>query len=223
MSSDNRPLTPPSLSIHSTPHSQGSGSHYSYRSQNAQGDYKPYLADDIKHLYTLNTFDEFLHDVLGFDSSDWIKKNESQISRIVDTKEFRDKVTHYRQPVAHEADRYQPFVELANHVVEEFNAQVSFTFCRNDPTIVKGSDGERKPDVVGMCWRGLKEVSERSSPDNLRKRGPGQEAAFWWAELLLFWEFKLVCKDLSKHVAGDVSIRDRSSSKSSHFPLQSFY
>jgi hypothetical protein len=226
MSSDNRPLTPPtgveitpqSLSIHSTPHSQGSGSHYSYRSQHVQDDYKSYLADDIKHLYTSDTSDDFLRDVLRFDSSDWIAKNQSLISKIVGAKEFQDKVSHYRQPVSCEADRYQPFVELANHVMGRLgqNAEVSFTFCRNDPTIVKGSDGERKPDVVGVRWESLTEVSDRSCPDNLKKGGPGKEAAFWWTELVSFWEFKLVRKDLSKRVAGDLS---RSSSKFSYFPL----
>jgi hypothetical protein len=231
MSSDNHALTPPMAtapqlpSIHSTPHSQGSGSHYSYRSQHVQDIYKSYLADDIKHLYTLKTFDEFPRDILRFDSSDWIENNKSQISRIVDAKEFRDKLSHYRQPVSRETDRYHPFVDLANHVVEELgqNAHVKFTFCRNDPTIVKGSDEERKPDVVGVRRKGLEQVPERPSLDNLKKGGPGQEWAFWWTELLSFWEFKLVRKDLSKRVAGDVSTRDRSSSKSCYLPLQPLY
>jgi hypothetical protein len=41
---------PPPLPIHSTPHSQGSGSHYSYHSRNLQEHYKPYLKEDLKHI-----------------------------------------------------------------------------------------------------------------------------------------------------------------------------
>jgi hypothetical protein len=83
------PLTPPagaattpqSLSIQSTPHSQGSSSHYSYQSQNHQSDYKPYLKEDLKHQYTV-TFDEFLNDILHL-APDWIGKIASRISDIV--------------------------------------------------------------------------------------------------------------------------------------------
>ena len=126
--------------------------------------------------------------------------------------------------MSHEVDRYHPFVDLADHVGQfGLNTQVRFTFCCNDPTIVRGSDGERKPDVVGVRWKSLEQVPERSSPDNLKKDGPGQEWAFWWTELLSFWEFKLVRKDLSKRVAGDVLTRDRSLSKSCYLPLQTLY
>jgi len=43
------------------------------------------------------TADEFPCDILRFDPSTWIENNKSQISRIVDAKEFRDKVSHYCQ------------------------------------------------------------------------------------------------------------------------------
>ena len=79
MPSDQRPSTPPtgattpqSLPIQSTPHSQGSSSHFSYQSQNHQSDYKPYLKEYLKHQYTV-TFDEFLNDILHL-APDWIGK-----------------------------------------------------------------------------------------------------------------------------------------------------
>jgi hypothetical protein len=109
------PTEPPSLTIHSTPHSQGSGSHYSYHSQNLQDHYKPYLKEDLKHKRTI-TFDEFLNEILHL-PTDWIKQNKSQISCIVNTKLFLDKVSTYCEPVGRETHRYPPFIILANYVV----------------------------------------------------------------------------------------------------------
>jgi hypothetical protein len=62
-------------------------------------------------------------------------------------------------------------------------------FCRNDPTLVAGSHAERKPDVVGVWESALDGV--RSSVNNLSDKGPS-EAPFFWHELLVFVEFKLV-------------------------------
>src|SRR6202167_2531221 len=114
MPSDQRPLTPPtgaattpqSLSIQSTPHSQGSSSHDSYQSQNHQSDYKPYLREDLKHQYTV-TFDKILNDILHL-APDWIVKNASRISDIVGTQHFGKMVSKYREPVTHETSRYPP-------------------------------------------------------------------------------------------------------------------
>jgi hypothetical protein len=59
---------------------------------------------------------------------------------------------------------------------------------------VGGSHVERKPDVTGVCYERL-EVSERLSVDNLMKDGPDGDC-FWWTEILFFFEFKLICKEL---------------------------
>ena len=205
------PTKPSSLTIHSTPHSQGSGSHYSYHSQNLQDHYKPYLKEDLKHKRTI-TFDKFLNEILHL-PTDWIKLNESQISCIVNAKPFSDKVSTYCELVGNETHRYPPFIILANYVVEKLahNSESNLSFCRNDPIYVKGSSGQRKPDVVGVCWRSL-QIAERSSVDNLMKGGPNEQP-FWWTELLSFLEFKLDRHDLSG-VGQDAQTRDRSSSKS---------
>jgi hypothetical protein len=191
------PSTPPkplSLTIHSTPHSQGSSSHYSYHSQNLQDHYKPYLKEDLKHKRTI-TFDEFLNDVLHL-AADWIERNASQIWGIVDTKPFLDMISRYCEPMAHETHRYSPFIVLANYVVDKVahNSESNLSFCRNDPIYVKGSSGQRKPDVVGVSWRSL-QVADRSSVDNLMKEGPNEQP-FWWTELLSYLEFKLTCRGL---------------------------
>ena len=223
MPADQRPSTPPtgaattpqSLSIQSTPHSQGSSSHYSYQSQNHQSDYKPYLKEDLKHQYTV-TFDEFLTDILHL-APDWIGKNSSRISDIVHTQSFGKMVSNYREPVTHETSRYPPFIDLANHVINQLdsNPDSNICFCRNDPVLVGGSRAERKPDVAGVRYQSL-QLSERSSVDNLMNDGPNG-ACFWWTELLLFFEFKLIYKQLSEHLVRDAETTDRRSSTSYHW------
>ena len=202
MPSDQRLSTPQSLSIQSTPHSQGSGSHYSYQSQNHQSDYKPYLKEDLKHQYTV-TFDKFLNDILHL-APDWIGKNASRISDIVCTQYFRKMVSKYREPVTHETSRYPPFIVLANHVINQLdhNPDSNICFCHSDPVLVGGLRAERKPDVAGCATRVWK--CQRSFVDNLMKDGPSG-ACFWWTELLLFFEFKLIYKQLLEGLVRDAS------------------
>ena len=202
-----RPSTPPAgtstisqlHSIKSTPHSRGSGSHYSYQSQNCQSNYKPYLIEDLKLQYTI-PFDEFLNDILHL-SPDWISENTSQIHNIVRDQYFEKMVSKYREPVTHETSRYPPFIELANHVISRLktNPDSRICLCRNDPVIVAGSHAHRKPDVVGVRYKSL-EVPERSSVDNLMNSGPDQ-APFFWTELLFFFEFKVTRKSLTRQGA----------------------
>ena len=161
----------------------------------------------------MTTFDEFLNEILHL-PTDWIKRNASQISCIVNAKSFSDKVSTYCELVSHETHRYPPFIILANYVVNKLahNSESNLSFCRNDPIYVKGSSGQRKPDVVGVCWRSL-QIAERLSVDNLMKEGPNEQH-FWWTELLSYLEFKLDRHDLSGLVGQDAQTRDRSSSKS---------
>ena len=225
--SDHRPLTPPtgaamilqSLSIHSTPHSQGSSSHYSYQSQNQQSDYRPYLKEDLKYQHTV-TFNEFLNDVLHL-APDWIKQNSSIISDIVHTEQYKSMISKYCEPVTHETSCYPSFIVLVNYVMDHLGCdpRTNLFFFRNDPVLVGGSYAGRKPDMVGMCNQGL-EVPERLSVDNLMKEGP-DGACFWWTELLLFFEFKLIRKQPLEGLVWNA--RDRSSSKSYHSVFQSFY
>ena len=217
MPSDQRPsttTTPQSLSIQSTPYSQGSSSNYSYQSQNHQSDYKPYLKEDLKHQYTV-TFDEFLNDILHL-APDWIAKNASRISDIVHTQRFGKMISKYREPVTQETSRYPPFIVLANHAINQLDHKPdsNICFCRNDPVLVGGSRAERKPDVAGVRHQSL-EVSERSSVDKLMKDGP-DGACFWWTEVLLFVEFKLIRKKLLEGLIQAALTRDHSSSTSSH-------
>ena len=126
-------------------------------------------------------------------------------------------VSKYREPVTRETSRYPPFIVLANHVINQLdhNPDSNICFCRNDPVLVGGSRAERKPDVAGVRYQSL-EVSERSSVDNLMKDAP-DGACFWWTELLLFFEFKLIYKQLLEDLVRNAVTRDRSSSTSYHW------
>src|SRR6202044_3875698 len=126
-------------------------------------------------------------------------------------------VSKYREPVTRKTSRYPPFIVLANHVINQLdhNPDSNICFCRNDPVLVGGSRAERKPDVAGVRYESL-EVSERSSVDNLMKDGP-DGALFWWTEVLLFVEFKLIRKKLLEGLVRAALMRDRSSSTSSHW------
>ena len=68
----------------------------------------------LLHQYMV-TFDDFLNDVLHL-APDWIGKNASLISGIVQAQHFWQIVSTYREPVIHETSCYLPFIILANHV-----------------------------------------------------------------------------------------------------------
>ncbi|KAJ7917810.1 hypothetical protein B0H13DRAFT_314367 [Mycena leptocephala] len=103
---------------------------------------------------------------------------------------FQDYLARYNRWDVHKAETelYQPFVELANYCIGQ---RAKIQFCRDDPTIVHGSDAERKPDVVSI-WEAALALGARTSVDNFSDGGPGKFDAFHWMELIAFWEFKFV-------------------------------
>jgi hypothetical protein len=86
-----------------------------------------------------------------------------------------------------ETQLYKPFVELANYCIGE---EAGIRFCRDDPTIVRGSDAQRKPDVISI-WTAALLLEGRLNTDHLSQTGPGKDA-FHWMELLTFWELKFI-------------------------------
>ena len=200
-----------SNSLQTTSYNQGSGSNCSHQSLHGQDDYKPYLREDLAHQYKTG-FDEFLDDILCYGRS-VDNANPSQNHDIVSDNRFQTLLSKYREPAYQGTDRYSPFIELANHVIDQLSASSdldpnsSIQFCRNDPATIQGSRGIRKPDVVVVLKKSL-EVPERGDVDNLMRHRPSKEADFWWAELLVFFEFKLVEKSLEPQDAvtrGDCS------------------
>ncbi|KAJ6521735.1 hypothetical protein B0H19DRAFT_1244563, partial [Mycena capillaripes] len=125
--------------------------------------------------------------VFRMDFTHYQRPGDQQHGERLHISELYDQV----QPVdayTRETELYRPFIELANHCIGK---KAKIRFCRDDPTIVHGSDAERKPDVVSI-WEAALALGGRSSADNLSQGGPGKDAAFHWMELIAFWEFKFV-------------------------------
>ncbi|KAJ6598737.1 hypothetical protein B0H10DRAFT_2085083 [Mycena sp. CBHHK59/15] len=177
--------TPPSAPApipDSTPRSRGSGSHQNFASEHTQKDYAPYLQEDLTHERTITVAQFF----------EWILRitNAQGTSRAQNDPKFQEYMSKYNRWTAykHETELYQPFVELANYCIGK---QANIQFCRDVPTIVLGSDAERKPDVVSI-WKAALTLGARTDADNLSDGGPGRLNAFHWMELIAFWEFKFV-------------------------------
>ncbi|KAF8144290.1 hypothetical protein K438DRAFT_1992935 [Mycena galopus ATCC 62051] len=105
---------------------------------------------------------------------------------------------------ADETGLYHPFVELVNSCVHQFPASGESTvLCRNDPAIVRGSHGRRKPDAVTVSPAALNIGDRGNTPENLKNGGSNSESwmtPFHWIELLGFWEFKVDDPDVQPAV-----------------------
>ncbi|KAJ7823857.1 hypothetical protein B0H14DRAFT_2597611 [Mycena olivaceomarginata] len=102
--------------------------------------------------------------------------------RISESRQFGQLLTKYRRESTDKPDLYHPFL-LGSGKRDE-----NVVFCRNDPSIIRGSHGQRKPDVVTVKHADLKIGARKNVPENLSKGGP---TAFHWIDLLSFWEFKV--------------------------------
>ncbi|KAJ7447074.1 hypothetical protein B0H11DRAFT_2290249 [Mycena galericulata] len=175
---------------HSTPHSRGSGSDAKYKTSHNQSDYAPFLKDDLAHSTTL-PLNEFLTKILQVDPN-WEAAKRDEFSRIKESSKFKKLLAAYTQVPEKrgwvETDLYHPFVELANHCLEELGCEKNI-LCRNDDVYILGSSGQRKPDVVQVARNSVYTNPDRVSPDELSKEGP-KESPFHWREILGFWEFK---------------------------------
>ena len=94
----------------------------------------------------------------------------------------------YHDTDGHETNLYNPFITLANHFLDKVPNILDVVCCRDDKVIVKGSAGQRKPDVVLVGKEALA-IGDRISVDNLSKEGPKYDP-FYWFELRAFCEFK---------------------------------
>ncbi len=169
---------PPLEGIHSTPQSAGSGSNRNYDTQSTRLDYVPYLFQDLRNEKIL-PFEEFCKTILGLEI-DQPKK--------ATTKKLSDLLENYRLPIAKETERYEPFIQLANEVLEACCSE--YRFVRNDPKYLWGIDAGRKPDVLlvhKFAWLSRNPILD------------GPEVPFHPCDIISFHEFKLVQKDLRRY------------------------
>ncbi|KAJ7856529.1 hypothetical protein B0H14DRAFT_3864988 [Mycena olivaceomarginata] len=171
----------PGPTLGATPQSKGSGRHRDHASKHTQKDYAPYLQEDLLHERTI-TVAQFFQWILNITDA----KNTSRMQR---DSQFQKHMSTYNRWHAYtdETQLYKPFVELANYCIGQ---EAGIRFCRDDPTIVRGSDAQRKPDVISL-WTAALLLEGRLNTDHLSQAGPGKDA-FHWMELLAFWEFKFI-------------------------------
>ncbi|KAJ7194101.1 hypothetical protein GGX14DRAFT_586909 [Mycena pura] len=153
--------TPPSAPapiLPTTPQSKGSGSHRHYAAEHTQKDYAPYLQEDLLHERTITVAQFF----------EWILHITGTTKMESDSKFQKYLATYNRwDAYEHETELYPP---LTNYGIGK---RSGIQFCRNDPTIVLGSDAQRKPDVVSI-WKAALALGTRTSVDDLSEGGPGK-------------------------------------------------
>jgi hypothetical protein len=200
-------------SLQDTPWSKGSGSRSGFCIRHTQDDYKPYLKEDLECCRASITFDQFLRHILRV-PPEWRLQQKQSIETIVNSKRYQDMLPRYTSQIHHEAERYHPFTELVNHVMEKLRGREEFVvaFCRNDPIIIKGSYAQRKPDCTGVENDVVNE-GERGGVDDLSKGGPVRNA-FFWTDLVSFLEFKIKALVLN---ARKTSLSEKTSLGSSTF------
>ncbi|KAJ7871902.1 hypothetical protein B0H14DRAFT_2570623 [Mycena olivaceomarginata] len=125
----------------STPNSMGSGSHYNYTAKHNQGNYVPYLKEDLLFKKIIPVDDFFsVHiryqggavqnpsDPTLFNNLKSHPKNHDSFQRAFDRWEEVGDETHL----------YAPFVQLANYCLME---RAEIQFCRDDPQYICGYYG----------------------------------------------------------------------------------
>ncbi|KAF8199158.1 hypothetical protein BJ912DRAFT_1139962 [Pholiota molesta] len=161
----------------STPPSNGAGSNAAHKIKPTQDAYKPYLQVDITPSPAI-LFDQFLSLIFTPQQGNEFPELNDIRTRIKNNAKFKKLLKTYAEKKAtREADRYEPFNLLVNHIISLLvsSSQDSILIRRNDPARILGSDSVRKPDCVVV---------------HQRPRGPTDK--LHWSELLAFVEFKLV-------------------------------
>jgi hypothetical protein len=95
---------------------------------------------------------------------------------------------------------------------QSIRSQSNICFCRNDPVLFGGSRAERKPDVAGVRTA----LPESGCVGEIICQQSYGRQTRWWTELLLFFEFKLIYKQLLEGLVRNVATRDHSLSTSYH-------
>src|SRR5215472_2562720 len=98
-----------SVPLQSTPQARGTASHDSYDEQHTQGDYGPYLAEDLK-AKTVIALDAFCTHVFFPPSAEY----REVVKKIANYPALQTLLKNYCKPVDLEEDRYHLFTDLAN-------------------------------------------------------------------------------------------------------------
>lgn len=201
----------------STPFAKGSEALYDPDKGNKRGIQDQYLMADLSHTSTVDL--RKILEIVFDKTTNWWDSQEikQRHNRVRNDDTFKSKLERYTDRVNREEDRYQPFCELANHIISLLRSDTNVNdpaliVVRNDRVKVLGSAATRYPDCVAVLPVAL-EDSRRASAENLAKEGP-KNLPFAWQELLFFVEFKMQDTYLGKVLTDE--FRKFQLSRSSH-------
>ncbi|KAF4564622.1 hypothetical protein EYR40_010789 [Pleurotus pulmonarius] len=172
----------------------GSSSDITYDADSRHRYYPPCLYQGLRNEKLMD-FKDFCRIIFGFEYNQQENTLIKEISSLLD---------RYRLPVAEETDRYEPFIQLANEVLEDSGSD--YIFVRNDPKYLWGIESLCKPDILLVhksVW--------------LLRNVEGPEMPFHPCYIISFHEFKLVQKDLrmSSTLTPTPSLKDTSRTSAS--------
>ncbi|KAI5120093.1 hypothetical protein M0805_001249 [Coniferiporia weirii] len=132
-------------------------------------------------------FDDFMR-ALGVDPEIYQKEDET-IWKIASDKTTLQLRNEYCKGIRRNTQRYNPFCELANHIISQLPSQVQhIVFCRNDPHYIKGVfRDDRKPDVVVL--KGEDPAVANGKWREHSSKGP-RGISWTWTDVLHTFEFK---------------------------------
>ncbi len=151
----------------------GSSSNLTYDANSVHHHCPPCLYQGLRNEKLMD-FKDFCRIILRFEYNQQENTMAEELSSLLD---------RYRLPVAEETDRYEPFIQLANEILEDCGSD--YIFVRNDPKYLWGIESLCKPDILLVhksAW--------------LLRSVEGPEVPFHPCDIISFHEFKLVQKDL---------------------------
>jgi hypothetical protein len=141
------------------------------------------------------TFEQFLHVVYKI-NPDTIKNNQGGWETVAQSNTVVETLTTFRNISDNEVNKYPPFVDFANAVLDGLG-HTDIRFCRNDPTHISGSHGKRKLDVVVVpttCFNDERTVE-------LCNEGP--HPPFWWHHIMASNKFEQIKSEVSTPISGN--------------------
>ncbi|KAK7036642.1 hypothetical protein VNI00_011575 [Paramarasmius palmivorus] len=140
-------------SVSNTPYGKGSVDHVDHEKQPRHQDYKPFLIVDVQNEKIVQ-LDPYLTHVLKTDSI--TPEDQSALDDIASSPGFQALLGAYTKKMAHEPERYPPFIDLFNTVIQQMKARgltansEDIALCIADPVAIRGSRSDRKPDAIGV-------------------------------------------------------------------------
>ncbi|KAG7088858.1 hypothetical protein E1B28_012812 [Marasmius oreades] len=145
-------------SFSSTPYSKGTASHREEK-HHTHKEIDEVLRHDIMNDKRVD-LDLFMSTVLHTPNPP-PSTEVTVIDEIVKSHEFTRLLEEYSKPVACEEEKYPRFTKLCRYSIARMvekkitKNELGFTLCVNDPEYIRGSEGHRKPDVVGTAYKAI--------------------------------------------------------------------